>query len=224
MKYLSILLLALLALSSCKKDNSEDRFKIPPEPPDSKILSKDTIRSGSLWGITIGSNAAQVYAKLTELKADKQLRFLGLYKNELTQLDSLKTRMALYNTIEFPNIGLTVYSYGDKIDRINRGFDYNRWPVGAGTDNSIAVGDAISLIYQKLVNIKKNIDYEDKFVQIVMPFKKLDTPYDPNMANAVSWYSSTVTQADGKWYNLNLDFDKGKLTSMIAVQLQDSLH
>ncbi|MDB5274897.1 MAG: hypothetical protein JWO58_3264, partial [Chitinophagaceae bacterium] len=98
MKHLSILLLILLSLSACIKQNVSPTGPIV-EPPFQKLISRDTLKTGQQWGITIGQSNADIYAQIQAIQADKHIDYLGVVGNVFTSLDGFDTKIPLYQSI-----------------------------------------------------------------------------------------------------------------------------
>ncbi|GAB3933395.1 hypothetical protein [Mucilaginibacter myungsuensis] len=212
MKYLSIFLLALVGLSSCKKDRD-----INTEPLLPKVISKDSIKTGQYWGMAIGDTHAQTYAKLAEMKAAKKIVSIGVVGNVFTTLDSLSTRIPLYRAIYLDETtgtadGVQIGFANDKVVDIyyNNGVRVNAWPSTGAANATVMVGDSSKNLYQKFVNIKQISAYSKKFERISLFYKDINKAYDPYTGNSPQWY---VVSPEGtnRYYELLLNFKEGKL-------------
>jgi hypothetical protein len=217
MKQLAALLLVLLSLSACKKGAATSP-EIIIEPPVERRISSDTLTSGQQWGLTIGQASADLYAKIQEIRLQKQISYLGVVGNVFTNLEGLENKIPLYSSISLDekrgtSTGIQISFAENKVKSIftNNGISLNSWPTGSG----ILLGDKIEDIYQKLVAIKKTNYYASKFERISIFFKDVNKAYDAQMSLSPQWYF--VAPLDSKKYNIvQLNFTAGKLVSIYS--------
>ena len=219
MKQLYILLFTVIALSACKKELSGPNVIIDPFPP--KILSSDTLRTGQLWGLAIGQPVADSYARIQALRTERNINNLSIVNNVYTTLDSLQTRLPLYTSLYLDSkigssTGIQINFINAKVSVIytNDGIRLSRWPINTDNDATIAVGDNISRVYQKLVNIKKTA-YANKLERISIFYKDIASAYDPQMSVSPQWYFASVI--NDKTYNMvQLNISAGKIASIYS--------
>ncbi|MDT3404221.1 hypothetical protein [Mucilaginibacter terrae] len=225
MKKLLLVLLTGLSLAACikEKDNNEITG---PEPMPEKVLSRDTIKSGQLWGFAIGQTSAQVYAKAQEISVERKIAYMSVVGNVFTSLEPLENKIPLYTTILLDQTigtgtGIQIYFADNKVKSMwtNDGVQMGRWPVVTGSNSSIAVEDHINDVYAKLVNIKKISAYANKFERISMFDKDFSKAYDPQMAASRLWYVNGNID-DKQYYRLELNFVAGKLVSIYSALLE----
>jgi hypothetical protein len=217
MKQLAAFFLVLLSLSACKKDTKTSP-EIIIEPPVERRISSDTLTSGQQWGLTIGQASADLYAKIQEIRVQKQISYLGVVGNVFTSLDGLENKIPLYASIYLDekrgtSTGIQISFAENKVKSIftNDGIALNSWPANTG----IVIGDKIEDIYQKLVVIKKINYYASKFEHISIVFKDVNKAYDAQMSSSPQWYF--IAPLDSKKYNIvQLNFTAGKLVSIYS--------
>lgn len=225
MKKLLLILLAGLSFTACikEKDNNETTG---PEPMPEKVLSRDTIKSGQLWGLAIGQTSAEVYAKAQEIIVERKIAYMSVVGNVFTSLEPLENKIPLYSTILLDqtigtSTGIQIYFANNKVKSIwtNDGVQMGKWPVVTGSNSSVAVGDNINDIYAKLVNIKNIGTYASKFERISMFDKDFSKAYDPQMGASRLWYINGDID-DKKYYRLELNFTAGELVSVYSTILE----
>lgn len=224
MKKLYTFLLAAVLFTACKKEDNEDGKII--EPPYQKLIASDTLTSGQLFGLAIGQTGVELYAKLQQVQATEKIGGLSIVNNIFTSIDSLKTRLPLYTGIFMDeaigtSTGVQLSFENNKVKTIffNNGTQLTRWPVGFAQNATIAVGDPVDDIYQKLVNIKKNPLSAKKLERLSIFFKDNHKPYDPQMSASPQWYFiSTVSPK--RYIYVSLNFTAGKLVSIYTAEFE----
>lgn len=224
MKNLLLVLLIGLSLTACKKE--VDTTEIIVDPPTEKILSRDTITSGQLWGFTIGQPSANVYANVQQVKIERKIGYVGVVGNVFTSLDGLESKIPLYLALYLDEAvgtgtGIQIYFENNKVKSIwtNNGAKLSKWPAANSSNASVAVGDAVNDIYTKLVNIKKMSSFANKFERISVSQKDFNKAYDPGMVNSRLWYVNGNID-DKKYYRLELNFTAGTLVSIYSTLLE----
>lgn len=218
MKKIYTFLLAAVLFTACKKAEIDDRIII--EPPFPTQISSDTLTSGQLFGLTIGQTSVEVYAKFQQIQSAEKIGGLSIVNNIYTSIDSLKTRLPLYTNLfmdeeKGTSTGVQLSFENDKVKSIylNNGEMLTRWPLGFAQNSTIAIGDPVNDIYQKLVNIKKNSVFAKKTERLSIFFKDSNKPFDPQMSASPQWYFISTVSA--KRYNhVSLNFSAGKLVSI----------
>ena len=217
MKKVYILLLAAGLFTGCKKAEVDNKIV---EPPYQVQISSDTLTTGQLFGLTIGQTSVELYAKIQQIQAAEKIGGLSIVNNIYTSIDSLKTRLPLYTGIFMDeaigtSTGVQIGFENNKVKTIylNNGEMLTRWPFGFGQNATIALGDPVDDIYQKLVNIKKNPIPAKKLERLSIFFKDSNKPFDPQMSASPQWYFISTISA--KRYNqVSLNFTAGKLVSI----------
>jgi hypothetical protein len=157
--------------------------------------------AGSFWA-NHWANRVELYAKLQQIQAAEKIGGLSIVNNIYTSIDSLKTRLPLYTGIFMDeaigtSTGVQLSFENNKVKTIflNNGTQLTRWPVGFAQNTTIAVGDPVDDIYQKLVNIKKNPLSAKKLERLSIFFKDNNKPYDPQMSASPQWYFISTVSA-----------------------------
>lgn len=224
MKKIYAFLLAVVLFTACKKADTEDRIIV--EPPYQKLIASDTLTSGQLLGLTIGQTSAELYAKIQQVQATEKIGGLSIVNNIYTSIDSLKTRLPLYTGLLMDeaagtSTGVQLSFENNKVKTIflNNGTALTRWPIGFAQNTTIAVGDPVNDIYQKLVNIKKNSAFAKKLERLSIFFKDNNKPYDPQMSVSPQWYFVS-TQSTKRYIYVTLNFTAGKLVSIYTAEFE----
>lgn len=220
MKQLSVFLLVLFLLPACKKEAIPPKWII--EPPTNRLVSSDTLTTGQQWGLTIGQSSADLYAKIQEIRVERKITGLSVVGNVFTGLEGLENMIPLYTSIYLDKkvgtgTGIQIYFSDNKVKSIytNDGLALTKWPIGTGESSTVAVGDKIDGIYNKLVAIKKISTYASRFEYIGIFFKDITKVYDPKMSASPQWYFSAPL-SDKKFIELQLNFTSGKLVSIYS--------
>ncbi|RWY48569.1 hypothetical protein [Mucilaginibacter gilvus] len=220
-RLLPILALLILSVAGCKKENSINETTGPdPIPP--KLISSDTLTTGGQWGIAIGQTSAEIYAKVQAMRGERGITYMGVVNNVYSNLESLENKIPLYSSVYLDetkgtSTGIQLNFADDKVKSIytNDGVQLNMWPIGNGASATIAVGDPVDAVYQKLVNIKNKGTYANKFERMSIFFKDVNKAYDPQMSASPQWYF--VSTISDKRYNfVQLIFTAGKLTAIYS--------
>jgi len=221
MKHLAIIFLVLLSFSACKKEAATSPGIIIDPRPEKRI-SSDTLTSGQQWGLTIGLSSAEIYSTIQEIQTQKQVGYLIVVGNVFTNLESIEHKIPLYSSILLDeksgtSTGIQIYFSENKVKSIftNNGDALSNWPSGTGNSASIAVGDKIADIYQKLVAIKGIGSYASKFERISIFYKDINKSYDPQMSSSPQWYF-TATLNDKRYNLVQLNFNGGNLSSIYS--------
>lgn len=207
MKKRYLLLISISLLCSCNKDGG--------------LPIDETITSGEKWGIRIGSAPGDVYGQLQQLGVEKNMRNVSIvYRQPFSRPEELQQLLPYYHAATLQrNTGLTVRAMfefrGDTVNSVQVGgahyTEVDSWPQELPAI-AIKPGDTVDELYQKLVAIYREGDYED--YSIVLPDKTLDKPYDPDMGNYDEWAFSFGDHVQPMIYgssSVRLYFRNGKL-------------
>jgi hypothetical protein len=219
-RLLPALVLIVVAFAACKKENAARTGEIIIEPVLPKLISSDTLTAGGQLGINIGQTSAEIYSKIQAMRVEKNISAMGIVNNVYTDLAQLENKIPLYTSVYLDETkgtgtGIQINFESDKVKSIftNDGVQLNSWPGFTDTENTVAVGNDIGAVYQKLVNIKKQGAYTKKFERLSVFFKDVNKAYDPQMSASPQWYFvSKVTDKRYNWVALN--FTAGKLSSI----------
>lgn len=207
----------LFSLASCMKGYSDSTLDPNPYFP----VERDTIRAGEqIWGITVGETAEEVYSTLQDIRTERQLAYLGIVGNVFTDLATIEHKIPLYNSLFMDettgtSTGVQLGFEDGKIKVIflNNGSQLAKWPGITEYQNGLSVGDTITSIYEKLVDIKNLSVYANKLQRLSLFDKNLLKDFDPGTASATQW--QVVTKATNKrWVLLELNFTAGSLSSI----------
>lgn len=217
MKYLFFLSFFLCFLSACTK---EEEPAITICPPVDRVISTDTLTSGTLWGIQIGESASNTYSKIQSLSAEKRITYIGVVGNVFTDLSSIENSIPLYTSVFLDEAKGTESSIqlSFKEGRVssiytNAGVELNKWPANYDKSSSITKNDLVETIYSKLVNIKRMKIFEKKFERISIFGKDVSKAYDSNMSVSPQWYFRSGVDSKS-YYLIHLSFNEGKLSSI----------
>lgn len=209
------LALFLSAFTSCMKGSSGTDDPNPYRP-----IEKDTVRTGQLWGLTIGETAEEVYTMIQDIRTERQIAYLGVTNNVYSDLPAIQNKIPLYNslfmdesTATSTGIQLGFEASKIKVIYMNNGTPLNKWPSINDFQNGITVGDSVSKLYDKLVAIKGLAEYGNKLQRLSLFDKTLTAAFDPGMANSAKWQIVTST-VDKRWKLLELNFSAGTLSSI----------
>ncbi len=220
MKKAFLFLLLITSIYSCQKDNLNGPGEIIIEPPSVVRISKDSIATGQFWGITIGQISAEIYAKIQSLSAEKGITSLGVVDNRFSRLDSIQNMIPLYSSLflderKGTDRGIQFSFNNDKVEQIfvNSGQRLQQWPALSNKNLSVAVGDPVSEVYDKLSAIKNTSNYNSLFESLSIFYKIVSKPYDPTMSKSRQWYFATPV-VNKRYYLVHLNFVGGKLQSI----------
>ncbi|MET3981809.1 hypothetical protein ABIB62_004425 [Mucilaginibacter sp. UYP25] len=176
-----ILILLSIVLLSCKKDDNFPRTEI--------------ISSGSKWNIQIGSSASDVYKQIQQLGTEKHFSYLAIVgQGPFSKPEDLQSRLPFYDAITLSTstgvIQRAVIAFkADQVSSIEVGgalpVETDKWPQDAPGNTAIQKGDALTVLYSKLLTIHQLPSFAD--YQLVLPDKTLSKALDPNMLNYTQW-------------------------------------
>ncbi|MBD1363340.1 hypothetical protein IDJ77_05900 [Mucilaginibacter sp. ZT4R22] len=220
-RFLPILLLIVLAVTACKKENSI-KETTGPDPIPPKLISSDTLTTGGQWGIAMGQTSAEIYAKVQAMRSERGITHMGIVNNVYTNLESLENKIPLYSSVYLDetkgtSTGIQLNFADDKVNTIftNDGVQLNSWPAGNDASAKVSVGNPVDAVYQKLVNIKNQGTYAHKFERMSIFFKDVAKAYDPQMSASPQWYFGTIPS--NKRYNfVQYIFTAGKLSAIYS--------
>ncbi len=182
MKY-SGSLLVLLFIWSCQPKLSTEPIPVGPEPEPYRIV-RDSVKTGAYMGITIGEDAASVYPKIQALRLTKGVTYLNIVGNIFADLSLLKEQLPLYQYILLDQkpgtdsgVQITIEGQTVKSIYLNSGQQLTQWPEKQKANTSVRVGDAVSDLYNKLINVRAIDRYTNKFDYISL----LTKTYPPSM-------------------------------------------
>ena len=220
MKHLTInWLAAMLLLVSCGQPEFEPEI-VGPEPEPVFVLESDSITSGEMLGIGIGSTAAEAYEAIQEVQRGKNSPHLQIVSNVFTRVTDLKDRLHLYSQLLFDETrgtsrGVQVYFENDKIKSIwtNNGDKLTGWPSDKQVPARLSVGDPVSEVYPKLIKLSTDMRYAIRFGRISLFDKNTEKPFDPIMADSPQWYFS-LPAGEKRFHVYYLHFDEGRLAAI----------
>lgn len=207
----------LVLFSSCIKEEGGPEIVVePPEPIEVKI---DSILTGSLYNVTIGTAAEEVYTGLQGFtNARGKIQYLGIVGLLNMKVTDLKDRIVSYNSLildQKPSVafGGQIYFKGDKIESIyfRNGAKTSSWPNNA--NDPLRVGDPVATIYDKLIQLEKDSRFTRFFEYIGMFEKNMDRPFDAFQSRSNKWQFSIV-EDDKNFIRVDLEFKEAKLVKI----------
>ncbi|MFD2788803.1 hypothetical protein [Arenibacter sp. H213] len=195
-------------LFSCIKDDSFPQI--------------ENITKGKKWTLEIGSSPLEVYKQLQKISVEKNIHSVNInYKKPYSKPEEIRSDISLYNAI-------TLETTTGVLERVLIQFDQNKvtsiekgggmldpiqnWPEDQPSDISININDPLDSIMGKLIAIYQIPMYQD--LQIVLPPKSLEKPYDPDMKNYDEWFftffENISSSKDGR-NSVTLFFKNNKL-------------
>lgn len=223
--YFPLFLLVCLC-AACTKEQIKTDSPSSDTFPVSKILSSDTLRSGSFWELAIGDSSVIVYRILQKIHAEKKVNYLGITANSFNKLADIATRLPLYTSLDLDetkgtSTGVQIRFIANKISSIhlNNGQKLTKWPTNAAASATVVEQELIENVYQKLVNVNALSAYSNKFERISLFFKNIEKNYDPIQRLSPQW-SFSVTSSDKILYYIFLNFSAGILNSIYITKYQ----
>lgn len=209
---LGTLFTLVFAATSCDMRTDENVEPIIIDPPTSQLLGRDTIFAGSYLGINLSHSPQAIYDSI-QLIRDTKLNLVGNFSTNFTDL---QTRIPLYeylllDELKGTDTGVQITLADHKVRAIylNSGKALTQWPSGLPLASSIRIGDASTVLYAKLSQIRSAGMYLNKFERISLPTKNLETSFDPAMAELPQWYFVNKTGAN-LWEIVKVSFKDGK--------------
>lgn len=218
MKKLALLIVPLIFLFSCEKDDI--------------LPSIENITSGKKWTLQIGSSPTETYSQLQELGIEKNFDDVAIvYRQPFSEPSELQSDLSLYRAI---TIGTTsgqiervlIQFNQNKVSSIEKGGSLldaiSKWPENASNETAININDPLEEIHEKLVTIYQNPIYTN--YQITLSDKWLEKSFDPDMANYDEWYftfSTNISASRTGTSSVSLFFENNKL-SRIKHQYNES--
>lgn len=205
----------VLLFASCLKHDATNP-EIIVEPPMPVEVKLDSILTGSLYNVTVGTGAEEVYKGLQGFSNAKgKIEYLSITGTHNMALEDLKDRIPLYNSLILdrkPSLpqGGQIYFENNEIASIyyRDGKKVASWPWDAA--DPLRVGDPVTVIYDKLVKLQKNPDYARMFDYIGMFEKNMGKPFDAFQNKSALWQFS-IAEDDKNFIRVDLVFEDAKL-------------
>lgn len=189
---------------------------------DTRLLGSDTLNRGSYLGFNFGETPEVSYATIQSLRDSKAIPGLNVVANSYPDLSQLRERIPLYLALYLDeqrgtSTGVQFAFEAGKVKSIylNSGKQLTQWPAQAAASSSIAVGDPVEDLYEKLVQIKSLEPYSNKFERITLSPKDLAKGYDPNMNLLPQWYFPYAVETN-QFDVVQLHFREGKLSFIVV--------
>jgi hypothetical protein len=186
------------------------------------LLSSDTLNRGSYLGFNVGETPEAAYATVQSLHNAKAMPGLGVVANSYSDLGPLREKIPLYRALHLDeqrgtSTGVQLAFEAGKVKSIylNSGEQLTQWPAQAAASASVAVGDQVEALYEKLVQIKSLEPYSNKFERITLSPKDPAKGYDPNMNLSPQWYFPYAVETT-QFYEIQLHFREGKLAFIVV--------
>lgn len=194
-----------------------------------QIVTSDTLTSGNYWGITVGDDHTTVYSKAQALSEEKNIKTISVVNNIFTDLAAIKDKLPLYHSIFLDAStasanGVQIFFENDKVKSIynNAGQLLNSWPWDAVPNQSVQQNDAVSSLYNKLVNIKTLPAYSIYFQRLSLFYKNTKTAYDPDMGLSNKWILNSPVN-EKVFLRVNIKFNAGAVIDSIMVDRVETL-
>ncbi|MGJ7033392.1 hypothetical protein [Niabella hirudinis] len=218
------LLACCLLFSSCQKEDLRPGPVI--DPIEGRLLSADTLRSGSLLGLHIGTDHQTVYEKIKQIALEKNIDILWVTNTQFTGIEKLKGKLGYYADLQLsnkwaPSEFILFQIENDRIKAIYNpeGRQLARWPLGRQYRYTISVGDATDAAYGKMLQLQSTKKYKNYFSAISAFAKFISKPYDSRMAASSEWYLN-YRQPDQKTITRNTLLFKGGFLQEIRTLVQ----
>lgn len=215
---LTSLSLTVLLFASCLKNESTDP-EIIIEPPMPVEVKLDSIMTGSLYNVTVGEDAEEVYRGLQGFSNAKgKIEYLGITGTHNATLSDLKDRIPLYNSLlldrkpSLPQGGQIYFNNNEIVSIYHRdGKKVSSWPWDAA--DPLRVGDPVTVIYDKLIKLQKDPSYARMFDYIGMFEKNMNKPFDAFQNRSTLWQFS-IAEDDNNFIRVDLVFENAKLVKI----------
>ena len=211
----------LVALIACEALDELDPRIPGPDPIPWRVISKDSITSGTFMGMAIGDSADDVYKAIRRLPSNMRVDHLQLVNNQSSDLYALEDRIPLYSYLVLDehrgsDKGVQISLENGRVSAIflNSGKSLARWPQGESKKSSVILGDKAESLYDKLVNIRRNSRYRSSFERISLMTKDLDSSFDPAMAQLPQWYFSNLENG-GEMRQVQMFLTEGRLAYVL---------
>ena len=202
---------------------------------DDTLPRTENITSGKKWTLQIGSSPRETYSQLQELGIDKNFERVAItYRQPYTEPSELNIDLALYRAI-------TLETASGRTDRVVFEFDENnvvsiqiggglldpvsKWPNDVSDEIAIHINDPIAGIKEKLLAIYQNPVFKN--YQIILSDKRLNRPFDPDMANYDQWgfsFSISVSPSREGTSSVSLFFQNQKLSKIRHVYNENDIY
>ncbi|MHC8950057.1 hypothetical protein [Sphingobacterium hungaricum] len=218
MKLHSILapILLVSVLSSCKDDPINLEPCCDVETPIEVV--KDSIFTGSKFGVTIGESSEKVYADFQTYANANAHTHLNITKQSYSSLSQIKSAFSDYDALHLGTLdgnaeALHISFKDDKIASIqlSNGQKVNAWPNGFTT--TVEVNDPVATVYDKLETISNRVNFAHLFRNISLDAKQVSSSYDEIIGNTDTWSFRYALQED-EFELVEFRFEDGKLASI----------
>ncbi|HEX8314913.1 MAG TPA: hypothetical protein VF609_07970 [Flavisolibacter sp.] len=214
--------LAFMVLFGCKKPATEPEVETETFGTSvaSKIISLDTLSTGTFWGLSIGETPESIYTTLQSIRNERQITIIGVVGNVFTSLQDIENKIPLYTSLYFDETtgtknGIQLSFANDKVKAIwtNDGKKLSRWPNGLVPTSTIRTGDAVTSLGAKLATLRNHPEHSKQLQRFSLFFKDAAKAFDTGMAASRQWYFGSKV-ADNRIYYIHLNFVAGKLQSI----------
>ncbi|MCE7044077.1 hypothetical protein [Dyadobacter sp. CY312] len=224
--FLPVFLILGFHLMSCQVD-PDDPAIVGPEPePRVNYLGRDSITTGDYRGIAINTSTNETFEILEGYRKNKTVVYLGAVNNYFADVTDLKDRLQFFDwlvleqTFDTPDgVQLLLASGKVKSIRLNNGTQLSQWPQAAGLQKAIATGDALEVLYAKLVVLSNSQDYKHKFQRVVLGAKYDYALYDPKKAE-LPWAFIYDTRSQGITEQARVYFQDKKVDYILVDRFQ----
>jgi len=224
--FLPVFLLLGLYFMSCKVDQDDPTIVGPEPEPLVNYLGRDSITTGDYRGIGIHTSTGETFELLEKYRKNKTVVYLGAVNNYFADVTDLKDRLQFFDwlvldeTFNTPSgVQLELASGKVKSIRLNNGAQLSQWPQAADSQKAIATGDALEVLYGKLVVLSNSQDYKHKFQRVVLGAKYDYAVYDPKKAE-LPWALIYDTRSQGITEQVRIYFKNKKVDYILVDRFQ----
>lgn len=218
-------LCVLFVVSSCTLSEPPGPEIVGPEPSQWFLVERDSISTGSLLGLSVGTHAADVYDAVTQLRSTQGVTYLNIVSNQSSDIRSLENRIPLYSYIlldeqKGTDKGVQITLEEGKVSAIflNSGRKLSQWPERGSANASVSMGDAAEGLHTKLVNVSKLSAHASRFQKISLLTKDLARAFDPAMADSPQWYFAYL-ENDGALRQVQIFLKDGRVDYLISSRM-----
>jgi len=224
--FLPALLLFGITITSCRVEPDEPIIVGPEPEPRVNYLGRDSITTGDYRGIGIRASADEAFEVLEAHREKKTVAYISAVNNYFADVTDLKNRLQFFDWMVLDEkfdtpTGVQLQLAAGKVTgiRLNQGTVLTQWPEAGEAADAIQVGDALGVLYQKLVTLSVQDAYAHKFQRVVLGSKYDYAQYDPKKAE-LPWIFIYDTQSQGISEQVQVYFKDKKVDCIIVNRFQ----
>ncbi|CAG4999516.1 hypothetical protein DYBT9275_02245 [Dyadobacter sp. CECT 9275] len=161
-----------------------------PPPPAVKLLSRDSITTGTYRGIAINSTDDATFAILEDYRQKGVASYQGAVHNYFADVSDLKERLPFFDYLTLDeqtdtDSGVQISLVAGRVTEIalNNRTALKQWPQTSDSTEAIRIGDEGEVLYNKLVALSTQSAFAPKFQRITLLAKYSYAIYDPAKAS-----------------------------------------